>query len=124
MADRWADWQTSLSATGLAGGAAEVVGQAFSFHQAAQAAWEVTWPTGITKGDVVIETSSDASYTGTWREIFRFTWSAPDNRKDGQEMEGRFAFMRARLLAGTTGAQTSPVVAKCQAEESFSTTAG
>lgn len=108
MGDRWADWQTSLSST------TNATGTALSFHNAKQAAWEVTWPDNMTAGVVVITTSTDKSYAGAWREIYRFTWASPDDKKEGEEFDGPLAFMRAEL-SGVTGTHTDPIVAKCQA---------
>lgn len=113
MADRWADWQTSLSST------TNVTGTAFSFHNAKQAGWEVDWPTNLTAGDVIIETATDKLYAGTWRPLYTITYNgatvaAP--KKEGQEFDGPFAFMRARLI-NQAGTHTSPVVVKCQAME-------
>ena len=114
MADRWADWQTSLSATGLANAGADVAGAAFSFHNAAQAGWEVQWPANITAGSVVIESSTDGSYAGVWAEVFVFTFLVAT--KAMQQFNGPYPFMRARVT-GATGTQTDPVVVKCQAME-------
>lgn len=116
MADRWPDPQTSLSATGLAGGGATVVGSALSFHNAARAKFIVIWPANITAGVVTIEESDDASYSGTWRQFYTFNFSA--GSKAGQEFDGPLFFLRARLV-GSTGTQTDPVVVKCQAMESY-----
>lgn len=70
-------------------------------NTAAQISWEVEWSSGVTSGQVKIEHSSSASFSGTWAELDSQNASA-GSRQLGT-FPGPLEFVRARVSSNVAG---------------------
>jgi hypothetical protein len=71
------------------------------FGQVREVAIYVTWSSGVTAGQVVIETADTEAYAGTWAPLA--TLSFGENKQDIVQMTGAFRAIRARISTDVVG---------------------
>lgn len=65
----------------------------------------VEWSSGVSGGEVIVETAKDESYTGTWALLA--TLSAASDKQDIVQGHGPFRAIRTRISIAITGGNVS-----------------
>ena len=61
----------------------------------------MTWASGSSAGQVVIEASNVTAYAGTWAPLTTISWSAA-SKIDLYQFQGTFRYVRARIASAIT----------------------
>lgn len=61
----------------------------------------VRWSAGVTAGQVVVETASDETYTGTWSNLATINFTA--DKEDSAAITGAYAAVRVRISIALVG---------------------
>src|SRR5579862_7139478 len=77
------------------------IGPAF-MPRCRESAIYVQWGTGASGGTIIIESSHDPNYTGTWAPLATIAWSA-QSREDIIQITGIHAALRTRVSSTITG---------------------
>src|SRR4051794_21326651 len=63
----------------------------------------ISWSTGVSVGEVTIETADDVDYTGTWAPVAVITFAGTAPKQDYARVQGTYGAIRHRLSVAVTG---------------------
>src|SRR5262245_40357636 len=78
-------------------------GQAFAFNDTRAVSWIIQGSAGVAAGAVVIESSNDPTYAGTWMQVVAPVTVVANTQLGGNATFVPGGFVRARVTTNITG---------------------